>query len=286
MTTDASIPSGIITHTQAGPRRTDRLRQLANLAGAATQIAATTWVVSSGASENFSGVAAGGDPPLVPAGYAFSIWGPIYAGSLAYAVVQALPANAARDDLRRAGWGTAVAFLATAGWLLVAVRPTLAWATVALFMVIGAGLLVAVGALRLPAHASAPPAGVERWLVRAPLHVFLGWTSVAVFANTAAVLRDTGVTRPGGETGVSLALLGAGTLVAATIARWTGGSRWYTGTVLWALVGIVAANVTGSRGGTNPAVAAAAVLGALVVAGAAVAGARAQRALGARNARR
>lgn len=247
------------------PTARDRVRQIANLLGAAAQISATIWVVSSGASEGFTGADPGGDPPIIPAGYAFSIWGPIYAGALAYAVVQALPANGAREDFRRAGWGSAVAFLATAVWLLLAVRPALIWWTVAVFAVIGLGLARALAALDTAARKGGPRPRYERWLVRAPISVFLGWTSVAIFANSAAALRATGMTRPGGETGISLALLAVGTAIAVATTRWTRGNGWYVGTVLWALVGIIVADVTGARGATNLPVASGAAVAAVVV---------------------
>lgn len=251
------------------PTPLDRVRQSANVLGAVAQIAATVFVVSSGAAERFSGDAAG-DPPIIPAGWAFAIWGPIYAGSLSYAILQARPGNAGREDFRRAGWGTALAFFATAAWLLVAVRPSLIWGTVALFVVIGAGLLVAQHAfLGVP-----PRSRAEALLARAPISVFLGWTSVAVFANTASALRATGVTQPGNETGTSLALLAGATAVAATMARRTRGDIWFVGTVLWAATGIVAANLTGDRGNRDMVVAAAAVVAACVVGAFAAAGRR------------
>lgn len=242
----------------------DRARQAATLAGAAAQVAATAWVVSTGESGAFSDAAAGGDPPIVPAGYAFAIWGPIYAGSLGYAIVQAWPGRTTDPAFRRGGWGAAVAFVATATWLLVAVAPSLVPVTVPVFAVIGAGLLVARRALRDAPLASRR----DRWLVRAPISVFLGWTSVAIFANTATVLRGLGLTRAGAETALCVGLLAAATGTAAAITRWTRGDGWYAGTVLWALAGIVVANVTGGRGAGDPVVAAVALAGALVVGGA------------------
>jgi hypothetical protein len=53
---------------------------------------------------------------VVPAGYAFSIWGLIFALCIAYAVWQMLPAQRANPLLRRVGWLTAAAFAGSTAW--------------------------------------------------------------------------------------------------------------------------------------------------------------------------
>ncbi len=47
------------------------------------------------------------EPPVIPAGYAFSIWSYIYPAAIAYAVYQALPRQRDNALLRRIGWRTA-----------------------------------------------------------------------------------------------------------------------------------------------------------------------------------
>ena len=63
----------------------DRLRQALNLACALGQALTTALVVATGA-DNITGDDPGVITPIVPADYAFGIWGVIYGGSLAYAV--------------------------------------------------------------------------------------------------------------------------------------------------------------------------------------------------------
>ena len=55
---------------------------------------------------------------ITPAGWAFSIWGLLYAGSLAYAIYQFLPAQRTNALLARIGWASAGAFLGNALWAL------------------------------------------------------------------------------------------------------------------------------------------------------------------------
>lgn len=220
----------------------DRMRQLLNVIGALAQVGASWWVQAAGTDE-FAQPLRGGDPPTTPAGYAFSIWAPIFAGCIAYAIRQARPRQAARPLFRAIGWGTAVAFLATAAWALVAQRRDQGWTTVAIFLVIAWGLGVAVrGAGRDPSLA-----GIDEWTVRAPLGLFLGWTSIAVFANVGLALRWSGVTRPGGETVVAVVLLAAATAVAVWVTLRTRGNAWYAGAVAWGTGAIAAADFGGWR---------------------------------------
>src|SRR3712207_1379871 len=106
----------------------DRLRQGLNLLLALGQTATTWYVVATGADPITSS-----DPRvttvMVPAGYAFSIWGPIYASTAAYGIYQARPSLREDPLLRRVGWLTAPAFLGTSLWLLAAQRQWI-WATV------------------------------------------------------------------------------------------------------------------------------------------------------------
>src|SRR3954464_4331250 len=54
--------------------------------------------------------------PVTPAGYAFAIWGLIYAASLVLAVYQARPGQRERELHRRTGWGLGAAFPAGKIW--------------------------------------------------------------------------------------------------------------------------------------------------------------------------
>ncbi len=56
---------------------------------------------------------------FVPAGYVFSIWGLIYLGLLAYAVYQALPAQAENPTLRSIGYLFVLSCLANIAWIFL-----------------------------------------------------------------------------------------------------------------------------------------------------------------------
>ena len=53
---------------------------------------------------------------ITPAGWAFSIWGALYSGSVLFAIYQALPAQRDNTLLARVRWPAAGAFLGNAVW--------------------------------------------------------------------------------------------------------------------------------------------------------------------------
>jgi len=55
---------------------------------------------------------------ITPAGWAFAIWGPLYAGSVVFAIYQALPAQRANALLSHIRLPAAGAFLANGLWAL------------------------------------------------------------------------------------------------------------------------------------------------------------------------
>ena len=91
--------------------RWDAARQAANLAGALFQIGAPVLT-----SEAVGRISAENGTLVVPADYAFSIWGLIFLLCLAYAAYGALPANRESPLLRRVGWFSAGAFLLNGLW--------------------------------------------------------------------------------------------------------------------------------------------------------------------------
>lgn len=239
----------------------DRVRQLLNVLGALAQVGASAWVASAG-TDDFTRPTPGGDPPTTPAGYAFAIWSIVFAGAIAYAIRQAMPRQAARPIFRRMGWGTAVAFLATAAWPLVAQRREWVWATVAIFLVVAWGLGHALRALGREAPLTS---STDRLLVRAPIALFLGWTSVAVFANIGLALRWSGVTEPGGETVSSVALILAATAAALWVTLRRRGDAWCAGAVAWGTIAIAAANFAEWRREPDRLVGSAALLATVLV---------------------
>jgi hypothetical protein len=129
-----------------------------------------------------------------------------------------------------------------------------------------AGMTAALGAAHHALEQEPPLArAADRWLVRAPLGLFFGWCSVAVFANLASALRTTGVTAPGQETVPTLAMLAGAAVATTAVARSMRPNPWYAGAVAWGLAAVAVANVRAATRPPNPVVAGAAAIAALAV---------------------
>lgn len=249
---------------ERSPGRTaDAARQVAVLITALAQPVVTIVVFSGrGYSEVFGD--SGVESPMVPASFAFMIWTAIFAGALGLAAYQALPSQR-RDRLMRAtGWPIAAGFLATNLWLAAAAAQR-AWLTVILILVIFTGLLLAQRVL-----ARGQPSPAQRQFVVVPISVYLGWLSVAMFANVASAASGAGpaVAVLAGAPGAVVLVIAACALAVTLLGKGIG-NRWYAGAVAWALAGILAANLDTAYGRLRPAVAvaaAAALLGVLLAA--------------------
>ncbi|HEX6910171.1 MAG TPA: hypothetical protein VF142_07245 [Longimicrobium sp.] len=214
----------------------DRLRQASNLVFAVAQTGASAITPRLGlppvgsVSDRFPTY-------VVPAGYAFSIWGLIFALCIAYAVWQALPARRESPLLRRVGWLTAAAFAGSTLWQF-AFPAGLYNVSVVLIVTTLATLALAVGRM---VNRRAPFSTAERVLVWLTCGVYLGWITVATVANVAQTLVAYGVMELGlsGEAW-GMVMLGAAALIASLVTLATRNAA-YPLAVAWALVAVYVA---------------------------------------------
>ncbi len=223
----------------------DCLRRWLNLLLSIAQIATTVFCFAFGTSFDDAGGPPSADPPIVPAGYAFIIWSVIYGGCLAYGIYQF--AGWRMDDplLSRIGFFTASGFLGCCLWLLCVRFGHLQW-TVPCILWMAASLFGAFAALWRVGDCS----WTFRLCVIAPVSIYSGWLSVAMFANTAAVAKAFGW-HPVllGESAGSIGLMIAAAALATFMLWQSNGNLWYGGTILWALVGIGVRNQFDLRNG-------------------------------------
>lgn len=176
------------------------------------------------------------DTPLLAAGWAFSIWGLIYLGFLAYAVFALLPAQRGREIHRRCGWWLAASAAANPLWILAFGNnhPLLAQTLlIALTVVLG----VVFGRLsREPARSRA-----ERIVFRLPVSIYTGWTSVAVVLGTLATGVWAGIPGDGVLAQVAaIVVLAALIVVVLSVVSSATGMAGFAGAVVWALAGVAA----------------------------------------------
>lgn len=180
-------------------------------------------------------------PSLVlPSGYAFAIWTPIYAGLFSHAIYQALPAQRRDPLLRRTGWATACAVGISGFWVWTQDIPGLE------MVLIGATTTAALTAyLRSsPQQETGARTSRDHWLVRVPLGLFAGWISVATVAGGGEALIAAGIRAPwpGVEAWSTAVLLGAGA-AAGSIAWRRPVSFAYAAAVSWGLVAVAVRNL-------------------------------------------
>ena len=216
-------------------------------------VAAVAFLVAPFVTPPFTGYAPGMFPVVIdrpyiqPAGYAFSIWGLIYTWLAVHAVFGLIRRadDAAWDATRLPLAGSAAM---GAVWLAIAgVAPVTA--TVVIWVMLGLALL----ALR---HSD--PAR-DRWLLVAPIAIYAGWLSAAAAVSLGVVLAGYGWLS---NTGSALAMLALVLAIAVTVQLRKRGVLEFGATVIWALIGVIAANWGDAR-----AVAYAAATGIVVMAG-------------------
>lgn len=200
-----------------------------------------------------------GEPPIVPAGYAFAIWGLIEAVSLGWALWSVARPTPLTERLATP---LAVVFAGFTLWLLAVSFVEQNWLPLAVFL----GMAVALGvALRTALGARAEIAGWSapgRGLLWGVLGLYTGWTSIAVWANLTTALAGSGAPVTGTAAVLGqLAVLAGAAATAAAVLRWTGGLLPYAGAVLWAFVGVV----VGAAGAGEPVLSAAAAAAAVLV---------------------
>ena len=171
---------------------------------------------------------------FVPAGYVFSIWGLIYLGLIAFAIFQALPAQRENPRLRAAGWWVSLGGLANIAWIFLWHYEQFPLTLVAMLVLL-ATLIVTY--LRLEIGRSAVSAA-ERWAVRLPFSIYLGWITVATVANVTSLLDFLQWDGFGIAPEIWMAIVLAAVLVIAALMNFTRRDVAYAAVILWALAGI------------------------------------------------
>ena len=185
------------------------------------------------------------NPPVQPAGYAFAIWGVIYAwliiGCL-WGLFKA-PRDGQWHDMRLP---LCVSLALGTGWLAIAVASPV-WATV----VIWAMLLAALAALFMA------PVSDRVWAAY-PVGLYAGWLSAAACVSLGLLAAGYGLL---GEGTAGLIFVALAAVIGAGVQAALGRAPTYGLAVIWALIAVAIANWEGAQD-----VAWVAISGAVVVA--------------------
>jgi hypothetical protein len=172
---------------------------------------------------------------ITPVGWAFAVWGPLFAGSAIFAIWQALPAQRNNALVDRIGWWALPALGMQGIWAAYTQFNTLTAISV---LIIVTALVSLLAILRIMVFFPRQLTRQERLLVAIVFSALAGWLTAATIVNITASLVYYGVA--GGYeyplVGALLVLVG-GAIVAVAVAR-SMGNPWYALTFGWALLGI------------------------------------------------
>ena len=171
---------------------------------------------------------------FVPEGYVFSIWGVIYLALIAYAIYQAMPAQAANPILRNIGYPFILSCGFNVAWLFLWHYEFFVWTLAAMV-----GLLLTLILIYVRIGSGLRPAGLaEYWLLHFPFSIYLGWITVATIANATSLLDYLNWSGWGiGPATWAVIMLAIATVVGAAIGA-ARGDIAYVGVLVWAFVGI------------------------------------------------
>ena len=203
--------------------------------------------------------------PIAPDGPAFSIWGVIYLGLVAYAVWQFLPAQSAAVRHRKLGYWIAASLVLNAAWIL-SVQYDQLWLSLPVIV----ALLLVLGRTFVLCLRFRPNGPADALVTDGTVGLYLGWVSIATAANATAVLVAAGFTGFGIDpdvwavavlavaalVGVVIALVGRGRIAPALSLSWG---------LAWVAVGRLAGELISVPAGVAAIVAVVVVLGVTAV---------------------
>ena len=150
---------------------------------------------------------------IIPANYAFIIWGVIYVGLISYGIFQLLPAQRKDWSIRHVNRYLIVACLAQVGWIYLFTLRWF-WLSVIAMIIILLALILAYESLGVGRMTTTQR---RQWLSHIPFSLYLAWISVATIVNIACALFSSGLQSNG--TLWTIGMLIVGTALVITVTR-------------------------------------------------------------------
>jgi len=198
----------------------------------ATLLAAIAFLLSPFFSSGFNGFSAGQfpipqvDPPVQPAGYAFSIWGLIYLALLAGSVY-GLFKRAEHSEWDAARWPLIASLVVGAAWIPIANRSVFG-ATILIWIMLITAVLALLAAGK-----------DDRLWLRSPIALYAGWLTAASSVSIGLMLAGYGWL---GGTSAALLCIVLALAIAVTVQLARADTPEYSLAVIWALVGVIVSN--------------------------------------------
>jgi TspO/MBR family len=123
---------------------------------------------------------------IIPANYAFAIWGLIYIGLIAFGIYQLQPSQRENPRLRQSGYLLAIACIAQCAWIYLFLARLFPLSNLAMLGIL-VPLIVMYQRLKIGQERVSRQ---ERWFIHLPISIYLGWISVATIVNVAIGLHN------------------------------------------------------------------------------------------------
>ena len=171
---------------------------------------------------------------IIPANYAFAIWGLIYLGLFALAIYQVLPSQRENPNLRKTGYLLTIASAAQSIWVYLFLSRLFVLSVVAMLLIL---LPLITIYLRLEIGIT-PKSRSEKWFINYPIGIYLGWISVATIVNIASALYINNWNGFSISAEMWTAIMVTIATVIAAIALFQRQDVAYSGVTVWALIAI------------------------------------------------
>ncbi len=174
------------------------------------------------------------DVLIIPANYAFVVWGLIYLGLFVLAIYQVLPQQKQDADLRKIGYLLVIAAVFQSIWVYLFLLRLFAFSVVAMFGILVPLMvtyhILGIGKKRVSNR--------RKLCLHIPVSIYLAWISVATVVNVACALYFYGWNAWGINSQVwTIIMLVIATIIAAVIVfRYK--DIAYAGVTFWALIAI------------------------------------------------
>jgi hypothetical protein len=171
---------------------------------------------------------------IIPANYAFAVWGLIYLGLFTLAVYQFLPSKKQDPDLRKIGYLLVIASGFQSIWVYFFLARLFTLSVVAMFGILGSLMvtyqLLGIGKNRVSRR--------KKICLHYPISIYLSWISVATVVNVACALYFYGWNGWGisDQVWTMMMLVIASIVSAAMMIRFN--DIPYVGVTIWALIAI------------------------------------------------
>ena len=173
------------------------------------------------------------DVLIIPANYAFAIWGLIYLGLFAFAIYQVLPSQRENPYLRKTGYLLTIASVAQSIWVYLFLSRLFMLSVIAMLLI-----LLPLITMYLRLGIGTPASRAEKWFIRYPISIYLGWISVATIVNIASALYINNWNGFGITAELWTAIMVIIATFIAAIALLQRQDIAYSGVTVWALIAI------------------------------------------------